>query len=53
MYFDDPVEKLDRPIGRDMAIVLAATGLFTTLFFVFPALIMEPAAQAARSLFAG
>ncbi len=53
MYFDDPVEKLDRPIGRDMVVVLGATGLFTTLFFVFPALILDPAAQAARSLFAG
>ncbi|MEO1227186.1 MAG: proton-conducting transporter membrane subunit, partial [Pseudomonadota bacterium] len=53
MYFDDPVEKLDRPIGRDMVVVLGATGLFTTLFFVFPALILNPAAQAARSLFAG
>lgn len=53
MYFDDPVEKLDRPIGRDIAIVLGATGLFTALFFVFPALILDPAAHAARSLFAG
>ena len=53
MYFDDPVEKLDRPIGRDMVVVLGATGLFTTLFFVFPALILDPATQAARSLFAG
>ena len=31
----------------------AATGLFTALFFVFPALILDPAAQAARSLFTG
>lgn len=53
MYFDDPVEKLDRPIGRDMAIVMTATGLFTALFFIFPALILDPAAQAARSLFTG
>jgi NADH-quinone oxidoreductase subunit N len=53
MYFDDPVEKLDRPIGRDIAVVLGATSLFTAFFFIFPALILEPAAQAARSLFAG
>ncbi|MEM7444913.1 MAG: proton-conducting transporter membrane subunit, partial [Pseudomonadota bacterium] len=53
MYFDEPVERLDRPIGRDMAVVLTITSLFTALFFVFPALLLNPAAQAARSLFAG
>ncbi|KZD09855.1 NADH-quinone oxidoreductase subunit NuoN [Oceanibaculum pacificum] len=53
MYFDEPVETLDRPIGREMGAVIAVSGLFTLLFFVWPAPILNAAAQAAASLFAG
>ena len=53
MYFDDPVESFDRPIGNDMALVLTGTGLFTAFFFLFPAPIVDAAARAAASLFAG
>src|SRR3546814_2898010 len=31
MYFDDPVEAFDRPIGREMAIILAGTSLVIVL----------------------
>ncbi|MCB9948531.1 MAG: NADH-quinone oxidoreductase subunit NuoN [Rhodospirillaceae bacterium] len=53
MYFDDPVESFDRPIGRDMTLVLTGTGLFTAFFFLFPAPIMDAATRAAQSLLAG
>lgn len=53
MYFDEPTETLDRPLGNEMGLVLTATGLFTLLFFVFPAPIINGAAAAAASLFNG
>jgi NADH-quinone oxidoreductase subunit N len=53
MFFDEPSEAFDRPIGRDMTAVIGATGLFTTFFIVFPAPIVESAARAASSLFGG
>ncbi len=53
MYFDEPVEAFDR-IGDDsMSGVLIGTGLFTLLFFLVPAPILNGAASAAASLFAG
>lgn len=53
MYFDEPLETIDR-IGDDaMTGVLAITSLFTLLFFVVPAPILNSAAAAAASLFAG
>jgi len=51
MFFDEPAEAFDRPIGRDMTAVIGATGLFTAFFIVFPAPITESAARAASSLF--
>ena len=53
MYFDDPVEAFDRPIGGDMTVVLLGTGLFTAFFFAFPAPLVDAAARAAGSLFVG
>ncbi|MBU0723569.1 MAG: NADH-quinone oxidoreductase subunit NuoN [Alphaproteobacteria bacterium] len=53
MYFDEPVEILDRPIPREMGAVITISGLFTLLFFLWPAPILNAAAQAAASLFAG
>ncbi|MGP1395845.1 MAG: NADH-quinone oxidoreductase subunit NuoN [Inquilinaceae bacterium] len=53
MYFDEPLETLDRPIGGGMAAILTVTGLFTLLFFVFPAPIVAAATRAAASLFTG
>ena len=51
MYFDEPAEVLDSPIGRDMVTVLFATGLFTLFFWIFPAPIVNAAAAAAATLF--
>ncbi len=51
MYFDDPVEAFDRPIGREMTGVLTVSGLFTMFFFLFPSIIVDTAASAAGTLF--
>ena len=51
MYFDEPSEAFDRPIGTPMTLVLAGTGLFTLFFFVFPAPLINAAAAAAAALF--
>lgn len=53
MYFDETVEPLERRIDGDVAVVMAGTGLFTLLFFFFPAPLLDGAAAAAASLFVG
>jgi NADH-quinone oxidoreductase subunit N len=51
MYFDPPTEQLDRPIGAELNLVLAGTGIITTFFFVYPTPIIAGAAAAAAALF--
>ena len=53
MYFDEPAEAFDRPIGREIRVILGVSTLFVTLFILQPDLIVDPAAVAARVLFAG
>jgi NADH-quinone oxidoreductase subunit N len=53
MYFDEAVEPLERRIDGDMALVMGGTGLFTLLFFFFPAPLLDGAAAAAAALFVG
>jgi NADH-quinone oxidoreductase subunit N len=49
MYFDAPAEALDaRPAS--LTVVMASTGLFTLLFFLFPAVLLTTAAYAIASL---
>jgi NADH-quinone oxidoreductase subunit N len=50
MYFDPPVEAFD-PRPASLSMLTAATGLFTALFFIFPAPFVGAAEQAARALF--
>ncbi|MFQ5958983.1 MAG: NADH-quinone oxidoreductase subunit NuoN, partial [Alphaproteobacteria bacterium] len=50
MYFDEAADSFDRPVGREISVVLAATGLFTLLFFVYPAPLLEGAQTAAAAL---
>ena len=50
MYFDPPAEPFEQPIRRELAVIMAATGLFTLLFFVFPTLLLAGAEAAARAL---
>src|SRR5690606_17799410 len=51
MYFDEAAEPLARPVRGDLGVVMTVTGLFTILFFVFPAPILAAAGNAARALF--
>ena len=53
VYFEDLNESLDRPVGPELGIVITATGLFVTFFFVYPTPILTSAAAAAAALFAG
>jgi len=53
MYFDDPAVTFERPIGGSMSAVLTFCGLFTLLFFVYPAPLLTGAKLAAAALFPG
>ncbi|MFQ5773215.1 MAG: NADH-quinone oxidoreductase subunit NuoN [Kiloniellaceae bacterium] len=53
MYFDEPTEAFDRPIGREMAVILTATSVVILLFFVAPGPVLSRAAAAASALFPG
>jgi NADH-quinone oxidoreductase subunit N len=50
MYFDEPLAKLDSP-RLELRTVLAITGLFNILFFVYPGPLVSVATAAAKSLF--
>ncbi|MPY70585.1 MAG: NADH-quinone oxidoreductase subunit NuoN [Alphaproteobacteria bacterium] len=53
MYFDEPAESMDRPVGREIGAIMAASTLFIVLFFVYPSPILNGAQTAAAALFAG
>ncbi|MFO1188962.1 MAG: NADH-quinone oxidoreductase subunit NuoN [Alphaproteobacteria bacterium] len=53
MYFDEPADAFDRPLTREMKLVLAGTGIFTLLFFLYPGPLVDGAGRAAAALFAG
>jgi NADH-quinone oxidoreductase subunit N len=50
MYFDDPAEPFAKPFGPAMGVIMAVTGLFITLFFIFPGPVRESAQAAAAAL---
>jgi NADH-quinone oxidoreductase subunit N len=50
MYFDEPVKGFG-PMAPELKAVLAVTGLFNLLFFVYPGPLVEAATAAAKSLF--
>ena len=50
MYFDEPKEAME-PMRVELRFVLAIAGVFTILFFVYPAPLVNAAAAAAKSLF--
>ena len=50
MYFDPPAEAFDRRPPA-LSFVVAATGLFTAFFFLFPAPVVDAAELASRVLF--
>jgi NADH-quinone oxidoreductase subunit N len=53
MYFDDLVDSFEKPVAREIGIVLAGTSLVILLFFVYPSPVLSSAAAAASALFAG
>jgi len=53
MYFDEARDSFERPVGREVGIVMAATALFTMFFFIYPSPILVGAKTAAASLFPG
>ncbi len=50
MYFDEPAEPLAK-LRTDLGAVMGVTGLFTMLFFIYPAPLVAAAAAAAKALF--
>jgi NADH-quinone oxidoreductase subunit N len=50
MYFDEPAKSF-QPMPHELSAVLAATGLFNLLFFVYPGPLIEAANAAAKALF--
>ena len=50
MYFDEPLAELD-PMRGELRTVLAVAGLFSILFFIYPAPLVSVATVAAKSLF--
>jgi NADH-quinone oxidoreductase subunit N len=53
MYFDEPVESLDRSTGWMMNGIIAVSSLAILLFFALPGPLIDSAAAAAASLFPG
>ena len=50
MYFDEPAPGFE-PMPSELRVVLGVSGLFTLLFFVYPAPLLAAADVAARALF--
>jgi NADH-quinone oxidoreductase subunit N len=50
MYFDEPAKEFE-PMPYELKAVLAVTGLFNLLFFIYPGPLVEAAGAAAKSLF--
>jgi NADH-quinone oxidoreductase subunit N len=51
MYFDEASEPLAKPVRGELGAVMTVTGLFTMLFFLWPAPLLNMASTAARALF--
>ena len=51
MYFDEPGEPFERPIGAEMGAIIAAAGLFNVFFFIYPSPFVAGAQAAASALF--
>ena len=53
VYFEESEESLDKPINRELGLVITGSGLLIAFFFVYPSPILTAASRAAASLFAG
>ena len=50
MYFDEPVEGFDTPVGGEMKLIQAASGLLILFFFAFPTPLLASAEAAIKAL---
>jgi NADH-quinone oxidoreductase subunit N len=50
MYFDEPKETFDRPMGREISIIVGATAVFNVVFCLLPSPILHQADAAAAAL---
>ena len=50
MYFDEPKEAFDRPVGREISIIVGATAAFNVLFALLPSPLLHQAEAAAAAL---
>ena len=50
MYFDEPAQPFDRPMGREVATVVVISGLFVAFFFIAPEPLIAGAQHAAAAL---
>jgi NADH-quinone oxidoreductase subunit N len=53
MYFDEPVEPLDREVPRSLSTIIAVCALLVVLFILLPAPLISSASTAAAVLFGG
>jgi NADH-quinone oxidoreductase subunit N len=53
MYFDEPSEAFERPLGREMTVILAATAIIVACFAVIVSPVVDFAGTAAAALFTG
>jgi NADH-quinone oxidoreductase subunit N len=50
MYFDEPKEAFDRPMGREISIIVGVTAVFNVVFCLLPSPILQQAEAAAAAL---
>ena len=53
VYFEESDESLDKPISRELGLVITGSGLVIAFFFLYPSPVLTAASWAAASLFAG
>jgi NADH-quinone oxidoreductase subunit N len=53
MYVDVPSDSFQRPLGREMTTMLAATAIFVAGFALIVSPVVDSAGTAAAALFAG
>jgi NADH-quinone oxidoreductase subunit N len=53
IYFEEPDEALDKPVSRELGIVIAGTGVVIAFFFAYPGPVLDAASAAAKALFTG
>ena len=51
IYFDDPAEPFDRPLGREISAIVTITGIITVFFLIGLAPVLDGAEAAAAVLF--